>query len=305
MKITVAYSYRAACALTAVLLTAGSSCTANAEQPPVVPVVVTIAEGINFSGTSLGLLGEALADAFMNKRGADQVKAFRAGTPGIDWSTVDLGEFGCIPGPSVTPCPQPIRWDAASGRLETKLKTIGTDRALVISILQLFDGHRFRARATLNEVETTDRGLHTGRVLSAIVESDGTRALRPDDKSDAAAWRHYWSDGEHSRLEMVGRSSVSEMAKMLRVLYEATSNAGSSKPSGWPELPGVKDFEAAGRLKCHGLCGGTRVFKADPDSIWLATTAKSGQYGWTLVSIDQETALINSNFMAYVLSPVL
>jgi hypothetical protein len=304
-----AYGRAILTALSAVLSGMVEPHSAIADEVPS-PVVLVYPSDVGFHAMTLGILGDYLVDQFMNHRGATQMQAFQEATAEVKWADIDMSGFACIGIPAGQPCRQLLRFDGEESGLLKELKAKEVRRAWVISIMQMFDGRRYRSRATLRDTEIGDKSLRTRRTLSAICESDIPMAAQSRMKNDAAAMRSYWIQGEPSTLERVGRESLTEMARMLEVLNTAYPDESMSAPNGWNELKKVDEFEKAGRLKCHGWCGGTtRVFRDGDSRVWLTGVGGNGRgggmYGLTLVSLDRDTALLNSNFLAYVQTPFL
>lgn len=283
--------------------------SAIADEAPA-PVVLVFPSDVGFHATSLGILGDVLIDALMNRKGANQMKAFVEATAAVKWADADMSGFACIGIPAGQPCRQLLKFDGNEVALLEELRSRNVRRALLISVIQMFDGRRYRSRATLRDTEIGDKSLRTRRTLSAICESDIPLGTQSQLKSDAAAMRSWWVQGDPSTLERAGRESLTEMARMLEVLNTAYPDDSMSTPIGWNDLQKVDAFEKAGRLKCHGWCGGTtRVFRDGESRVWITGAGGNGRgggmYGLTLVSLDRDTALINSNFLAYTQTPFL
>jgi len=294
------------CVLTLLLLTVASHVAlADATAPD--PIVIVFPSNVGFKAINLGILDSGLASAFVNGRGASQMKDFRAAAPGVEWSKVDLHDFNCIGASAADVCPEVLRFeDGDSAGLLNLLHSKNIQRAQIIFIMQLFDGWRYRSRATLENTEVGEKSLVTTRTMSAIFEADVPMSIVTQfKKSDEKRALDYWTQGSPSRLEKAGLDSIPEMARMLTALTTAMPSVKQKSPDGWDALKGVKEFEEAGRLKCHGLCGGTRVFQDGESRVWLTTNRSAGMFGWTLVSIDHESALVNSNFLAFTLAPTL
>lgn len=276
------------------------SLTASAQDAPAPLIIVTPARGdAQLGGANLGVVGALLASAWFNGRIADDIKEFQRSTGGTNWDDLAASDFSCIGVPAGKPCRDVQKFDGNEDALIARLRSNGITRAVVVSLFQQFNDIRYRARATLREIDLSDKSPRVQRTLTAIYSSDAPENVHKADLRD------YWTGGVTPVLDQEARTSLRQLRDMLDTLFVADHNDGNA-PDGWKDLKPIREMESAGRAHCHGLpCFETRYLaQQDSSHIWLATGGRSADYGWMLISLNQNAALHNANAMIQAL-PVL
>lgn len=270
-----------------ILATPPANAAAGHDSIPSTPL------GPNGGASPYGLLVNALVGSWIDSTAGKQIKQFKQSTPGTDWGDLAAQTFACVGVPRGGKCRNVLMFTGRDADLQAKLQALRSSRAIVIVLLQQFDGTRYRARATLREVELLASGApKTQRVFTVIYNTDA-----PDDiRGDSQKVRDYWTAGPQSLLTTEAQASLSEMSDMLDTLF-LTDHDDHSPPDGWKELKSIKQFEASGLARCHGaLCWDTRAFAEHGNRIWIASDIRSREEGWLLISLDRNAALRNSNF---------
>lgn len=233
-----------------------------------------------------GILG-----GWITSTAGQQIKEFQRVTAGTDWSQVAAKDFACI---GVTPgqkCRDVLMFTGDEQDLRARLRATGASQAIVIILLQQFDGKRYRARATLREMDLAPNVPAVRRMFTTIYSSDAPEAIR----KSAAKMHDYWFSGAAPFLQQEGSTSLSQLSDMLNTLF-ATDRGERGAPEGWKDLKSINTLVASGRVNCHGLaCMGTREFADYGDHIWIVADGRSREDGWLLISLDRNAALRNAN----------
>jgi hypothetical protein len=284
---------------------------ADAQQRPAL-LILNQPPGINIRygdppGAGLVWAGIDLwAQTYMNKRAAAQIRGFQDATNGTDWNALAEAEFSCFGIAAGGSCREVLRFDGDDKALLQTLRSSGVTHALVLTIVQLYDGTAYRARATIRDVESGQQSLQERRLFTAIYETFPPLPLLEQGKTNPTALWAFWNDkSAESKLISEGRASMKELASMLTELDKSVALDRGSDPIGWKALKPISAAEASGRAQCHGICSGTQVFKDDGSRLWLASSGGRGPYGWILLSLDNNAAMFNANLMAYTLQPIL
>ena len=286
-------------------------------QSSIAPLILVTPLQMHQSATSLGgggpgyvpgIVANALVggfiDTWLTGRGTKYMGDFRQLTSGTKWDDLAAGMFACVGIPQGQKCRDVLKFNGDDTDLSAKLHDAGSSQAIVIVMLQQFDGKRYRAYATLRDVELGPKAPKVSRTFTAIYSSETPDAVSDEAKGDANKLRDYWTGGTSPVLEQEGRASLSQLAGMLSALF-AADHEDRRAPDGWKDLKRISVAEASGRAHCHGLgCFETRVFTDQGGYLWIASTYRHPNYGWTLIALDQNAALHNACFMLQAL-PVL
>jgi hypothetical protein len=254
--------------------------------------------------TPTGLYANALVGgilgSWITSTAGQQIKEFQQVTAGTDWSALAAKDFACV---GITPgqkCRDVLMFTGDEKELRARLRASGSPQAIVIVLLQQFDGKRYRARATLREMDLGSDVPTVRRMFTTIYSSDAPEAIR----RNVAKMHDYWFSGTSSFLQQEGQTSLSQLGDMLNALFAADRNKRGA-PEGWKDLKSITTLVAAGRAHCSGLaCVGTREFADYGDHIWIAADGRSREDGWLLISLDRNAALRNANAQ-YQAMPIL
>jgi hypothetical protein len=270
--------------------------SARAQEVAAPLIIVTPARGDTAIHVgAIGLIGGALASGWFNSRVAGEVRDFQHSTGATNWDDLAMSVFSCIGTPAGTPCRDAFKFDGDQDAAVAKARSSGATHVVVVSLFQQFNGIRYRARATLRDIELGGKGPQVQRTLTAFYNSDAPESVMRAAKGDADQIREYWMSGSRSMLDQQARASLRQLRDMLDTLYTADHNDGN-EPDGWKNMKPIREFESSGRAKCRGLpCMSTKVFSDHDGYLWLGTGRRSGDYGWTLVCLDQNAALHNAN----------
>jgi hypothetical protein len=233
-----------------------------------------------------GILG-----SWITSTAGQQIKLFQRVTAGTDWSQLASQDFACVGIAAGEKCRDVVLFAGDEKDLHDRLRASGAKQALVIVLLQQFDGKRYRARATLREMDLEPDVPAVHRMFTTIYNSDAPEAIR----GSAAKLHDYWLGGPTPLLQQEGRTSLSQLSEMLNTLFAADRNERGA-PEGWKDLKPIDTLVASGRARCHGIaCMGTREFADHGDHIWIAADGRSREDGWLLISLDRNSALRNAN----------
>jgi hypothetical protein len=272
--------------------------TVHAQDASSPLVIVTPARGdSHVQSPALGWIGSGLVEAWFNGSIANDIKDFQRSAGRTDWDDLAMSDFSCIGVPAGKPCRDVFKFDGNEDAVIAKVRGTGATHVVVVSMFQQFNGVRYRARATLREIELGDKQSKVQRTLTAFYASDVPESVSREAKGNSDRLREYWTSGPNPMLDQEGRTSLRQLRDMLDTLYTADHNNGSA-PDGWQGSKPIRELEAAGRAHCHGLpCFETKVFAEHDSYIWLATGRRGGDYGWTLICLDQNAALHNANWV--------
>jgi len=245
--------------------------------------------------TPTGLYANALVGgilgSWITSTAGEQIKAFQRVTAGTDWSQLAAQEFACVGVPQGEKCRDVLMFSGDEKDLHDRLHANGASQAIVIVLLQQFDGKRYRARATLREMDLEPGVPTVRRMFTTIYSSDTPEAIR----GNSEKMHDYWLSGTAPFLQQEGRTSLSQLGDMLNTLFAADHNERGA-PEGWKDLKSITTLVQAGRAHCRGLaCMGTREFADHGDHIWVAADGRSREDGWLLICLDHNAALRNAN----------
>jgi hypothetical protein len=269
-----------------------------------VPLMLVTPDNVHLDGGAMGLIPAILSDLFVSKLSAKRIQAFREATVGTDWADKAGVAFSCVGIPQGQTCRTVLRFAGSNRDLLEKLRASGTSSAILVTVVQVLEGGLYRAHANLREIRLDGGDIRVGRAMTAIYAGDAPSALIQDAKKNPKLLKDYWAGGTTPMAAQEGEQSLAEMAAMLNVLIRAVSDE-KSPPDGWRDLKGTKELEQSGRIHCHGLCSPTRIYADHVDHLWIAYSQKSGPYGWSLASLNNNAARQNANFLAYVIDPAL
>jgi hypothetical protein len=242
-----------------------------------------------------GILG-----SWITSTGGKQIKQFQRVTAGTDWSQLATQSFACVGIPQGQKCRDVLLFTGDEKGLRERLHASGASQAIVIILLQQFDGKRYRARATLREMDLGPDVPAVRRMFTTIYSSDAPESIR----GSATRLHDYWFSGTTPFLQQEGQTSLSQLSEMLNTLFAADHNE-RGMPEGWKDLKSITTLVASGRVHCRGLaCMGTREFADHGDHIWIAADGRSREDGWLLISLDRNAALRNANAQ-YQSMPIL
>lgn len=251
-----------------------------------------------------GLFANALVGGILGgwitSSAGKQIQEFQQATPGSDWGELAAEAFHCVGIQPGQQCRNVILFKGDEKDLTVRLRASGSPRAVVIVLLQQFDGKRYRARSTLREMDLTAEVPKVMRVFTTIYNSD-----TPDGVHGNSAKMHdYWLAGTTPFLPREAETSLSQLSDMLNTLFVSNPD-GHSAPQGWNDLKSIRTFEAAGVAHCHGMaCMGTRAYADHGDHVWIAGEGHSREDGWLLICLDRYAALRNAN-VVYQSLPIL
>ena len=233
-----------------------------------------------------GILG-----GWITSSAGQQIKQFQRVTAGTDWSQLAARDFACVGVPQGRKCRDVVMFTGDEQDLRARLHASGSSQAIVIILLQQFDGKRYRARATLREMDLSSNVPTVRRMFTTIYNSDAPEAIR----KSATKMRDYWFSGATPFLQQEGQISLSQLSDMLNTLF-ASDRGERGAPEGWKDLKSINTLVASGRARCHGIaCMGTREFADYGDHIWIVADGRSREAGWLLISLDRNAALRNAN----------
>jgi len=233
-----------------------------------------------------GILG-----SWITSTAGQQIKQFQKDTSGTDWSRLASEDFACVGIPTGEKCRDVVLFTGDEKDLHDRLHASGAVQAIVIVLLQQFDGKRYRARATLREMDLRPDVPTVRRMFTTIYNSDAPEALR----GNTTKLHEYWLAGTTPLLQQEGQTSLSQLGQMLNTLFASDRNERGA-PEGWKDLKSINTLVASGRAQCHGIaCMGTREFADHGDHIWIAADGRSREDGWLLISLDRNAALRNAN----------
>lgn len=262
------------------------------QQPDTTPTRVANPATMAANALVLGFL-----ESWIAGRADKQVHEFQESTQAVEWGDLAGGILSCVGIPQGQKCRTVIKFNGNEDDLAGKLHEAGASQAVVVVLLQQFDGQRYRARATLREMELTPKAPKIHRMFTAISNSDTPDEVTHEAHGDSAKVRNYWTAGTSPLLEKEARASLSELKDMLDILYAAVPDEHGS-PNGWKDLKPISEFEASGRARCHGLqCLTTRAFADHGDHIWIASSESLRGQGWILISLDRNAALHNAGII--------
>jgi len=252
------------------------------------------------SGLFANALVGGILGGWLTSIAGKQIKEFQQATPDTDWSDLAAEAFHCVGIQSGQKCRNVILFNGDEKDLSTRLHASGASQAVVVVLLQQFDGKRYRARATLRDMSLTSDVPKVLRVFTTIYNSD-----TPDGVHGNSAKLHdYWLSGTAPFLQQEAETSLSQLNDMLNTLFASDHNE-HKEPEGWKDLKSISAFEATGVAHCHGLaCMGTRAYADHGDHIWIAGESNSREDGWLLICLDRYAALRNAN-ATYQSLPVL
>ena len=244
------------------------------------------------SGLYANALVGGILGSWITSTAGQQIKQFQRVTAGTDWSQLASANFACV-GIAVVggKCRDVVLFTGDEKDLHDRLHASGASQAIVIVLLQQFDGKRYRARATLREMDLKPDVPAVRRMFTTIYNSDAPEAIR----GSKAKLHDYWFAGSTPLLQQEGQASLSQLSEMLNALFAADRNERGA-PEGWKDLKSINTLVASGRAHCHGIaCMGTREFADHGDHIWIAADGRSREDGWLLISLDRNSALRNAN----------
>ena len=242
-----------------------------------------------------GILG-----GWITSTAGQQIKQFQRVTAGTDWSQLAAQDFACVGLPQGQKCRDVLMFTGDEKDLRARLHASGASQAIVIVLLQQFDGKRYRARATLREMDLGTDVPAVRRMFTTIYSSDAPEGIR----KSSAKLHDYWFSGAAPFLQQEGQTSLSQLSDMLNTLF-AADRTERGAPEGWENLKSINTLVATGRVRCHGLaCTGTREFADYGDHIWIVADGRSREDGWLLISLDRNAALRNANAQ-YQSMPIL
>ena len=162
-----------------------------------------------------GILG-----GWITSTAGQQIKQFQRVTAGTDWSQLATQDFACIGIPQGQKCRDVLLFTGDETDLRARLHASGASQAIVIVLLQQFDGKRYRARATLREMDLEPNVPTVRRMFTTIYSSDAPEAIR----GNAAKVHDYWFAGTAPFLRQEGQTSLSQLSAMLNTLFAADRN---------------------------------------------------------------------------------
>jgi hypothetical protein len=272
---------------------------ATALRPPsahtshIIPVRMKSAQDglVAPSGLYANALVGGILGSWITSTAGQQIKQFQRVTAGTDWSRLASEDFACVGVPAGEKCRDVVLFTGDEKDLHDRLHASGASQAIVIVLLQQFDGKRYRARATLREMDLQPNVPTVRRMFTTIYNSDAPEAIR----ASAAKLHDYWFAGTTPLLQQEGQASLSQLGEMLNTLFAADRNERGA-PEGWKDLESIDTLVASGRAHCRGIaCRGTREFADHGDHIWIAADGRSREDGWLLICLDRNAALRNAN----------
>lgn len=281
---------------------------ATALRPPsahtshIIPVHMKSAQDglVAPSGLYANALVGGILGSWITSTAGQQIKQFQRVTAGTDWSRLASEDFACVGIPAGEKCRDVVLFTGDEKDLHDRLHASGASEAIVIVLMQQFDGKRYRARATLREMNLRPDVPTVRRMFTTIYNSDAPEAIR----GSAAKLHDYWFAGTSPLLQQEGQASLSQLSEMLNTLFAADRNERGA-PEGWKDLESINTLVASGRAHCRGIaCRGTREFADHGDHIWIAADGRSREDGWLLICLDRNAALRNANAQ-YQSMPIL
>ena len=252
------------------------------------------------SGLFANALVGGILGGWLTSSAGKQIKEFQRATPDTDWDELAAEAFHCVGIQPGQKCRNVILFNGDEKDLRSRLRMSGASQAVVIVLLQQFDGKRYRARATLRDMDLTGNVPKVLRVFTTIYNSDTPEGVH----GNSAKLHNYWLSGTSPFLRQEGETSLAQLNDMLNTL-NARDHDEHSEPDGWKELKSIRAFEATGVAHCHGFdCMGTRAYADHGDHIWITGEGHSREDGWLLISLDRNAALRNAN-ATYQSLPVL
>jgi hypothetical protein len=271
------------------------------------PVVIILPPGYEAktdeSAQRAGGLLIALIGSSINKEGLKQIERFKQDLNDSSFPEAVTRVFSCIGAEQVAAdCPPARLLFGGSSEAESQLRSMGSQRLLIVRVHALKTDFRIRIRAIVTDSNVSAEAISNQRVFTAVFDSRVPPELEAGAKKNPAALAAYWMEGSPSRLRREVDKGLEDLRQMLTLLDREVP-ADNSAPASWPKLPGTQALRDSKRIRCGGGgCNKHRVVRDTGDRLWLTTEFAQGDfvYGWSISSMDDNTARRYSNIILTV-----